>query len=442
MRKINFLLVGSLFLLIAACTPPPTQNKSATGADAQKKSSTAQAINAAVPLQFSFFLEASGSMFGYGSPTSEFREAIYDLIARIPDSNEPVHTLNFVTDKAYPFEGTLNNFIANRDPYAPVKTNKKIPTNSSEFNEILKTALREAETDKVSVLVSDCVYSLKGGAAANQLVALKPLITNIFKPKVTDIELLVLQLESQYAGFYYDYNNGKHPFNGTRPYYVIVVAKKTQMAALLQHENYSAWQNFTTLKGYKNSAHFKATNAANSPYFSVLPLTGKDGVWSFQPEDPNRIKGITDCNLMGRKKLKFTVALDLSDVYAEESYKTDRTNFSLAATDKFTISNIEKIGATNVQNNDKHYLQSATHLLTIEADKLTVANQDLSLQLNAVLPAWVAESSNENDLDTHTNKIAAAQTFGFEPLMRGIYTAYHSSGSNVAFFTVQIPIKK
>ncbi len=443
--KSSYFWVGISLLVLNACTPPPSSNNgqsqtptnpspSNTGGNAQN--------NAAIPLQFSFFLEASGSMFGYGSPTSEFREALYDLMARIPDSENSNHTLNFVTDKAYPFGGTLDNFIANTDPYAPVKSNKKIPTGSSEFNEILKTAVAEAEKGKVGVLVSDCVYSLKSGSAADQLVALKPLITNIFKPKANDLEVLFLQLESEYKGTYYDYNNSKLPFVGKRPYYTIIIAKKAQMSALLHHQNYTAWQTYNTLKGYKNSAHFTATNANTSTYFSVLPLTQKSGTWAFAPTDPNCIKGITGCNLMGGKKLQFALVVDMSNVYADESYKTMPSNFSIQGTDIFTIKKIEKINATNIQNNDKHYTQSGTHIITVEAAKLTVASQDVKIQLNALLPEWVAESSNTDDRATHKDKLAASQTFGLEPLMQGIYAAYHSSGSTPAFFTTNVNVKK
>ncbi|MEY4925750.1 MAG: hypothetical protein RI894_186, partial [Bacteroidota bacterium] len=300
----------------------------------------------------------------------------------------------------------------------------------------------EAEKGKVGVLVSDCVYSLKGGSAANQLVALKPLITNIFKPKANDLEVLFLQLESGYTGNYYDYNNGKHPFSGKRPYYTIIIAQKAQMSALLHHQNYTAWQTYNTLKGYKNSAHFTATNANANTYFSVLPLTEKGGTWTFAPTDPNCIKGIAGCNLMGGKKLQFAIVADMSNVYADETYKTTPSNFSIQGTDAFIIKKIARIDASNLQNNDKHYTQSATHIITVEAAKLTVASQDVKIQLNALLPEWVAESSNTDDRTTHIDKLAASQTFGLEPLMQGIYSAYHSQGSTPAFFTINVNVKK
>ncbi len=443
--RLKFFLVGIAFVTMNACTPPPSSNSNSNQTTAEtggKSTPKPNKSSAAMPLEFSFFLEASGSMFGYATPTGAFRASLYELITRIPDSENPNHSLNFVTDKAYPFKGTLDNFIANADPYAPVKSDKKIPTGSSEFNDILKTAITEADNGKVSVLVSDCVYSLKTGSAANQLVALQPLITNIFKPKANDLEILVLQLESEYKGTYYDYNNAKHPFAGTRPYYTIIVAKKAQMSALLHHENYTAWQNYSTLKGYKNAAHFTATAANTGTYFSVLPLTNKGGTWAFEPTDPNCIKGLTGCNLMGGKKLQFSVAVDMSNVYADETYKLTPANFKIQGIDNFIIKKIEKIGATNVQNNDKHYLQSATHIITLETAKLTVASQDLKIQLNAFLPEWVAESSNTDDRNTHTDATTATQTFGLEPLMQGMYAAYHSAGSTPAFFTVSVGVRK
>jgi hypothetical protein len=138
----------------------------------------------------------------------------------------------------------------------------------------------------------------------------------------------------------------------------------------------------------------------------------------------------------------FTVAVDLKSVFADDAFKTNPANYVLRGIDNFKIDKIQIYNGANVLGNDKHYLGSATHLITISTTKLSVAQQALALQLNAQLPAWVAASSTNNDVNTATDKNLFTKTFGLQHLVEGIQEAFHAKGGNPAFFTLDIGVEK
>jgi hypothetical protein len=136
------------------------------------------------------------------------------------------------------------------------------------------------------------------------------------------------------------------------------------------------------------------------------------------------------------------VAVDLKSIFADDAFKTNAANYTLRGIDNFKIDKIQPYNGANVLGNDKHYLGTATHLITISSTKLSVAKQSIALQLNAQLPAWVAASSTNNDVNTATDKSLFAKTFGLQHLVEGIQEAFHANGSSPAFFTVNIGVEK
>jgi hypothetical protein len=420
-----------------------TENAAENKQPASKTTTNVAVTPAAGNLDFSFFLESSGSMFAYSGTTSSFRQVVYELLTRLPDSNSPKHALAYITDKVYPTNMNFQQFMQNPDPFAAAKT-MGVKTTSSELNMMLQTVANTAAQGKVGVLVSDCVYSIAKGNAIAQLDGLKYTTKGIFQGKSSNLEVLILQMEGDYNGNYYDYTNKPSKFAGKRPYYIIVMAQKAKMAALLRNATYDAWQDFASLRGYKNHAHFTTTNENASTYFSVLPTTAKTGAFAIDRDlaTGDCVKGIKDCDLRKSANLAFTVAMDLSGVFADEGFKTNSANYTLKGVDNFKIEKIVAIDGANVQSNDRHYLAKATHLVTISTTKLSVAQQSLALQLNAQLPAWIAASSTDNDVNTATDKSLHTKTFGLQHLVEGIHEAYHANGSSPAFFTVKVGVRK
>jgi hypothetical protein len=419
-----------------------------TPTETPQKNSAKQPTNVAVTpaagnLDFAFFLESSGSMFAYSGVTSSFRQVVYELLTRLPDSNSPNHSLAYITDKVYPTNMNFQQFMQNADPFAAAKQ-MGVKSASSELNMMLQTVATSAAQGKVGVLVSDCVYSIAKGNAIAQLDGLKYTTKGIFQGKASNLEVLILQMEGDYNGNYYDYTDKPSKFAGKRPYYIIVMAQKDKMAALLRNASYNSWQNFASLQGYKNHAHFTTTNESASTYFSVLPTTNRIGTFSIDRDlaTSDCVKGIKECDLRRSGSVAFTVALDLKGVFADDAFKTNPANYTLRGIDGFKINKIEALNGANVQPNDRHYLASATHFMTISTTKLSVQKQSLALQLNAQLPAWVAASSTDNDLNTATDKSLHSKTFGLQHLIEGIHEAFHAKGGSSAFFTVNIGVSK
>ncbi len=452
MKKYFFnIAVGTVIATtFAACNSHPQKGATAAepAATTDKTTATAAPKMTKTPLQFAFFLESSGSMFGYGGGASSFKTALYDALTRVPEADGAAHSLAFVTDKAYPYKGSLSDFMRAADPFAPVKADKSIKTASSELNDILKNIIATAQTGKVSVLVSDCIYSLDKANTANQLDGLKYSTKTLFQGVSSDLDVLVWQLAGDYNGTYYDYLNGKHPYKGTRPYYMVFIAKRGHINAILFDNKYAALRNTESLRGYKNKAHFTLTNPNTQSFYSVLNATGKQG--AFQKDNDassaNYIHGLANCDARARNGSKFgmVVAADLSGIFADENYKTTAANYALQATDNFAIDKIVSLkkATADVQQNDKTYLGTATHLIYMSAAKLSVPKQTLNIQLKSQLPTWISESSTTDDRSLHASPDMTTKTFGLQHLLEGISEAYRPAGATTAYFTLPISIRK
>ena len=74
---------------------------------------------------------------------------------------------------------------------------------------------------------------------------------------------------------------------------------------------------------------------------------------------------------------QFSIAVDLSGVLVEESYKTNKSNYTIDADDDFLIEQITALD--DFSRSDKGYVGSATHLITVSTDKVSQKKQSLKI---------------------------------------------------------------
>lgn len=395
------------------------------------------------PLKFKLFLEASGSMYPYTEGNTGFKDAIYELLTNIPKSGKPDNALYYIGSVIFPIEKTVQEFIGETNPYTIAKKNKtKINTSATDINKIIKLIFDNASNDEINILVSDCIYSIKGDAKSS-LSKLQYATKDVIKNQ-SNFSTLVLQLNSQYNGTYYNYKNGKTDYNDIRPYYMLIFGNSSAMDRLMYDKDYRDIQNFKGLKGFENLHYFSNNTNKEEPHFSILSSTNKAGSFRRNKDKADRtaIKGIMrvkEGKKGGEEKLQFSVAVDMGDTYIGNDFKTNPANFDVKAEDDFKIESIEKVSDVKVEDSDKKYLGSATHIMTLSIPKLSAKKQDITIGLKEKLSTWINDASTDDDTDINANK---GKTFGFKYLMNGINEAYNSTGETAYHFTVTCSLEK
>ena len=156
------------------------------------------------------FIENSGSMDGYVRNTTEFEAALSDLLVQIQYKYDKENlNVNFINTKIYPSEiDEVNKFVEKLEPSkAPYKVGNR---SVSKLNEILEIILDSTNQENISILISDCIYSLdKGKDTEGALEFQKSLTKGAFleKSKEFDFSTIVLKMNSKFNGNYYDKNN-------------------------------------------------------------------------------------------------------------------------------------------------------------------------------------------------------------------------------------------
>jgi hypothetical protein len=106
------------------------------------------------------YIENSGSMFGYINGDTEFKTDVRELLTLLKYhySDKNVH-LSFINSKIYPINTNDKiSFITNLTS----STFKVGDTFSSEMNKVFNQVLNKTDKNTISILVSDCIYSVDG----------------------------------------------------------------------------------------------------------------------------------------------------------------------------------------------------------------------------------------------------------------------------------------
>ena len=142
----------------------------------------------------------------------------------------------------------------------------------------------------------------------------------------------------------------------------------------------------------------------------------KSSVVEIQENGVERIYGIAHVN-----EMQFTVAVDLSQVPEEDDYLMNPEHWTVESSvgESFSVTNVEKTSAAH--SNDRQFLQSATHLVTVTSEAYPRRAQTLNLKLRVQPPGWIEEVSTDDDTAEDGR---ADKTFGFRYLLEGAVEAY------------------
>jgi len=382
------------------------------------------------------YLENSGSMFGYVSGDTEYEDALTELLVQLGSiyGKKNIH-LHFINTKIYPID-----FEGNVAQYPSALTPDKLKVGdvyNSDINEIFRQIIAKTPAKTVSILVSDCIYSVSGDEdTTGKLERQKSLTKDVFQD--SKMSTLVVKLNSIFNGFYYPKNNIKQKITKqSRPYYISALGLPGELGYL-----YNSIKFQPDFKGYKNKVFLSSAYNNQSVYHTLINTYNSTG---FRPvrelSDSGSVRGMEDITGNDRdgKGFTFSVAVDLISVPAEEDAVINPLSYSITKGD-YKITSITRYNPKLLKPASVNLITKSgkqpTHIINFLA---TSANySDLEFGLKNEIPQWVYASSTNDDTNI---KNLGSKTFGFKYLVEGINEA-HQTDSAANYFKINIKINQ
>lgn len=144
-------------------------------------------------LKINLYIENSGSMNGYVNGSTQFKEALQNLLVDLKFVyGEENIELFFINDQIHksPIKGDIVEFADKLSP-SSIKIGN---TSSSNLNDIFRQITKNSENNMVSILLSDLIYSIKGKQTTALLGEQKALTRDVFQTASKDGKNLTTNL--------------------------------------------------------------------------------------------------------------------------------------------------------------------------------------------------------------------------------------------------------
>ncbi|WP_440134075.1 hypothetical protein [Chitinophaga sancti] len=404
--------------------------------DSKKLSSVEISQGDAAPSQIgafnvNVFLENSASMDGYVKGVTNFETAIYNLLGDIRISGI-CDSLNLsYINKSIPYQKKnalspeIQDFIEKLEPATfQLRGGDR---SVSDLKSILNTVLHTVNDRNAAILISDFVFSPGNKANANdylnnQSVGIK--IDFAEKLHAFDLAAVIVHLESNFDGVYYDKTDKPIQLSTKRPYYIWIIGSTAQVRAILEKKIVDNIKG-----GYAHKLVLQGIKDVQTPAFKIMY---KPQIGHFDAKElPQGI--ITNATASAERVFGFDVAVDFSKGLQDASYYLDPANYVLS--DKHY-----HLKAELIQDKNNPALKGFTHLLHISTDELS--DEVLELSVIGQSPSWVAQLSSEDDANIAADNAEKQRTFGFKYLVDGVCDAFYPPQSPNTISKINIQIKK
>lgn len=413
--------IGCTVLSLASCGHKEADAEASAGKTPQKSA------------QVQFYIENSGSMHGFVRGGTQFKDVLEHLMVMARDEYGHVG-VKFVNSAVV---GTglpedVSEFCLKLNPNT-IRVGK---TTSSDINDIFAQVLRRTDRNTISLLFSDCIYSVHGKNATAFLNHEKNLTQKAFmdamKRHGDDLSLVMLRCKSRFTGYYYDMNDEGHLYDGMRPYFVVIVGPTTLVRDFcnripLDGENINGLAN-KYMVSPRNVA-LDNTNACilTSDFTNarrIIPLRKSLGIERMDVGNSN-------------EPLYFSVAVDANRLFTDESYLKNTANYTTAPAG-LKVVRIDKVAPEGTAYGDcvSAGLENP-YYITLQTPNETVEGQ-IKVNLKYKLPDWVEEASISDD----TRKVPSDKTFGIGYMMRGINDAFLSKNPEKSIFKLDFVVNK
>jgi hypothetical protein len=376
------------------------------------------------------FLENSASMDGYVKGVTDFENAIYNLLGdfKISGLCDSLN-LNYINSKPIHFPPDVQDFITKLEP-STFKQRGGDRT-VSDLKNILSTVLKTVNNKNAAILISDFVFSPGKKATAqdyltNQGVGIK--IDFAEKLKEFDLSAIVIQLQSNFDGLYYDKTDKPLKFRGKRPYYVWIFGSTEQISSILEKKIVDNIKG-----GYSNRLVLQSIKEISEPSYKIL-YSPKIG--SFSAKELNA-KIISDASASKENQNKglfgFNVAVDFSKNLQDENYFMDTNNYILS-NKKYQL----KVETITDKNNAS--ISGFTHILKLQSKELI--EEVFKIDIVGKTPSWVFNSTSIDDSNILSDNSEQQKTFGLKYLIEGVSDAFYPKSNSNTINSISISIKK
>lgn len=373
------------------------------------------------PFNVNVFIENSASMDGYVKETTQFNNAIYNLLSviNLSDLCDSMN-LNYI-NQSIPYsivnasDSAINTFAKNlrRNDFINRGGNRT----GSDLLGIMARVLQQVDERNMAMVVTDCVYSpgKTQPDALGYLGGQQTGLMNVFYRKLNQqpICFLMFQLQSEFHGSYYDRLNMPHKLNGDlRPYYIMIAATRDQLAALYGEKLFDKvnWE-------IQHQLVFEPVFGNKEADIKIVRLELVGECEIDNTVKPHKINNatISEGN-KEEKRFSFYTAVSFKHLFASQEYIMDTLNYIVSnPAYSLTVQPVEMIKNEQQFQGFQYGMRlSTTHLAT----------EELNVQLRSRIPPWVFGSSSADDRNIDQDAQEKTKTFGLEYFVRGIYDAY------------------
>ncbi len=365
------------------------------------------------------YFERSGSMTPYDTPggAGQLKKAVNDLINFFPGDKVAIHIVN---DDIYPYRGSVDDFLQDRDIYASTAGVGNAAT--TDFKRIFEKILAAQPAGGIAVLVTDMIYSPADTRelSVDKIFNEEQSLAMSLMKKNQNKSFVVSRFDGDYHGNYYPYNGAPVAYHGTRPFYLIVIA---DIATLDRLAGDSRYARLLSPPGARHTFRF------NQPTRDVDVSVVLDWWQDAGRYRLDRDAALTLTHVEGDRttgKLSFSVAANLAPLCLPDDYVTDAAHYNVRSQSGYKLA-IRHLNEDDFNNNNREYLEGKTHLLTFTGKPAT-SRDELTVELNRSFPAWVPAASTADDRVPD-----ATTTFGLEQFLRGLYDGSGGDGVYTRF---------
>lgn len=371
-----------------------------------------------------FFLENSGSMFGFVNGFTEYVDVVSELTEKPTFAEEKTLREFFFVNGDQELKITyIGNNPADLKDKLNVKGFNCGDISKSDLNAMFQLALSKAKKDTISILISDGIYDIGSPTSPlNKLSTEGRETRSRFIERLNEghLQTIIIKLISHFDGKYFASTGGSIKLQQHRPFYVWIFGKTELL------NNYFPNEYIKSLNGYSNFARFLKMNQLNVAYQATA--YNKIGNFKFDKRNKNKLIRVkTDRNGKG---FQFTIAVDYSGLPFSNTYLTTTSNYFVNHS-KFSIQKISRIGDIKLYGLNF----TPTHLITIATNENPICQLEISLKY--MLPDWIEKTN----IDTERNIIGdTSHTFGFKFLTDAICEAYQYKNKESYIATFQFDL--
>lgn len=369
-----------------------------------------------------FYMENSASMDGYVNGNTEFKDVLGKMV--VASHHHCKNTdFYFINNLVYKANASAVEFIQMLNP-----SNIKVGNvGSTDVNQIFRNILNHTKKDTISILFSDCIYSVTD--VNSQLDNAKNATTDAFLTalsKDSTLATIILQFTSSFDGFYYDRNDKPFVCKSSRPYYVVITGNRSALKTL-----YTDFK-ISQLPGLKNKCFLSYESWTIDEANACTIISDYSNARRIKT-----LRNFLDVEEISLDKransLQFAVGVDYANIFVDDTYILDKNNYVVEPS-SYVVTNVSKASPSSIGDFGSQPTRPFAVTLSVPYGSFSPS---ITLSLKKNIPAWVVKSNVDDDAG---HVPSSGKSFAIKKMVEGISSAYSTDFGD--YYKVQVYINK